>query len=403
LGIEKSEMTFMKEYIKKWYAIFLLVLIVVSFFASIIANDKPIYCKLDNQIFFPAINDWFYGNTKNSIFANESWKSKSLQNVIWSPIPFKYFQQNMDEALEKPFFKPSYSQNHWLGTDHLGRDIAAGLVNGTKTAILVGFGSIFLIIIIGFSLGTLSGYYGNNRLIVNKFSFVINSILILFGLIYLISYHHRLHEDHYIYIFLAVLLFSTIIINITSKKWTFQQLTIPIDSIILKIIELIQTIPKLLLLITMMAILERSIWTIILIIGIFGWTTIAKLTRAETLRITTLEYITIVQLYKLTDMKIIFKHILPNIFPPLLISLCFGVATAIMAEAGLSFLGLGLPANEVSWGSMLSESRLYLNSWWLLVFPGGLLFLTIYSLHKTGEFIRKKYLPTNLDNINNYY
>lgn len=403
MDIEISEMTFMKEYIKKWYAIYLLLLIVVSFFASIIANDKPIYCKLDNQSYFPAINEWYYGKTKNNIFANESWKSESLRNVIWSPIPYKYFQQNMDEALEKPFFEPSYSQNHWLGTDHLGRDIAAGLVNGTKTAILVGFGSILLIIIIGFSLGTLSGYYGNNRLIVNKFSFILNSLIITFGLIYLIIYYKHLIASHLIFLYLSLLMIAILFINIASKKWTFQQLTIPIDSIILKIIELIQTIPKLLLLITMMAILERSIWTIILIIGIFGWTTIAKLTRAETLKIKTLEYITIVQLYKLSDNKIIFKHILPNIFPPLLISLCFGVATAIMAEAGLSFLGLGLPANEVSWGSMLSESRLYLNSWWLLVFPGGLLFLTIFSLHKTGEFIRKKYLPTNLDNINNYY
>jgi peptide/nickel transport system permease protein len=203
--------------------------------------------------------------------------------------------------------------------------------------------------------------------------------------------------------FLSIIFILSGIIILGTKNRLNKTFVFPMDATILKLIELINTIPKLLLLITIMAIVNRSIWTIIVIIGFLGWTTIAKLTRSETLKIKEMEYITAVKLLGLSDFKIIYKHIFPNIIPPILIYICFGIASSIIAEAGLSFLGLGLPANEVSWGSMLSASREYISSWWLLYFPGLALFLTILSLHKIGEFIRKKYQPQKFQNINSYF
>ena len=400
----------MKELLRKWYAIYLLLLIVVALLSSLLANNKPLYCKIDNTVYFPAFKEWIWGKTENNIFVNDDWKQKNIQSIIWSPIPYKYFQQNTNETLIQPFTKESISTNHWLGTDHLGRDIFAGLINGTKTALLVGIGSIFLMLFFGFNLGVISGYYGNSLLKFNKIRFFLLLILLLLSIAYLIVFKNQFaieiidnHQFMAIIGFLLIIFILSGIIILGTKNRLNKTFVFPVDATILKLIELINTIPKLLLLITIMAIVNRSIWTIIVIIGLLGWTTIAKLTRSETLKIKEMEYITAVKLLGLSDFKIIYKHIFPNIIPPILIYICFGIASSIIAEAGLSFLGLGLPANEVSWGSMLSASREYISSWWLLFFPGLALFLTILSLHKIGEFIRKKYQPQKLQNINSYF
>ena len=94
---------------------------------------------------------------------------------------------------------------------------------------------------------------------------------------------------------------------------------------------------------------------------------------------------------------------LPNVIAPVLSYACFGTAAAITAEAGLSYLGLGLPPNEVSWGSMLSASRENTQAYWLVLLPGLFLFLTIYSLHKTASYFRTKNQPTKLSGIESYY
>jgi peptide/nickel transport system permease protein len=123
------------------------------------------------------------------------------------------------------------------------------------------------------------------------------------------------------------------------------------------------------------------------VIGLTSWTGIARLIRAEMLRIRELDYIVAAQAAGLKRVAIIFRHALPNAIQPALVSMVFGVASAILIESGLSFLG-AFQVNDVTWGSLLAQGRNNFTAWWLVVFPGLAVFLTVTSLNLLGEALR---------------
>jgi peptide/nickel transport system permease protein len=149
------------------------------------------------------------------------------------------------------------------------------------------------------------------------------------------------------------------------------------------------TIPTFFLIITVVAFLQQSVFYIMVVIGITNWPTIARLTRGEFLRTKSLEYVVAAKALGATDARIIFRHILPNTLAPLFVAATFGVASAILIESTLSFLGFGVPPSEASWGAILSGARGLLPSgWWLTVFPGLAIFLTVTSYNLVGEALR---------------
>jgi peptide/nickel transport system permease protein len=147
--------------------------------------------------------------------------------------------------------------------------------------------------------------------------------------------------------------------------------------------------PLLILIISVAAIAkEKSIINIMVIIGLTGWTSIARLTRAEFLRVSNLEYIQAAKSMGFSEFRIIFKHALPNAIAPALVAIAFGVASAILIESALSFLGVGVPPNTVTWGSLLNAGREQYSAWWLVVFPGLAIFLTVTIYNLLGEGLR---------------
>ncbi len=400
----------MTKILKYWYFFYLCLIVMVGSTVKLLSNDKPLYCKTESKSYYPAIEEWVTGSSRDKQFNTDTWKQYQYQSCTWAPVPYAYYQQNFEATLESPCSEVSATQHHWLGTDHLGRDIAAGLINGCKVAVQIGLGSILLILSIGLFLGVLAGYFGNKGLRINALSLTTNGLLLMGICVYIyvlspvLSLGQLSATHKWVFLLLplgaAVLV---IVIDKTSKKMTTLALTLPVDTIIMKMVELFTTIPKLLFLIAVLSIMDRSTFTIIVIIGCFGWTTVAKLVRAEILKVKEQEFILAVKLYDLPTLRIIWKHILPNVVAPVVTYACFGTAAAITAEAGLSYLGLGLPANEVSWGSMLSNSRDHLQAYWLVLLPGTCLFLTIYSLHKAGSYFRTKQQPTQLKAIETYF
>ena len=144
-----------------------------------------------------------------------------------------------------------------------------------------------------------------------------------------------------------------------------------------------------LLIITLMALSEKkSIYTVMVIIGLVGWPNIARYMRAEMLRIRSQEYILAARALGFKEARIIFKHALPNSLAPVLVAMAFGIAGAIVLEAALSFLGIGVPDNVVTWGGMLRDSRSNLSSWWMSVFPAMAMFLTVTALNLLGDGLR---------------
>jgi peptide/nickel transport system permease protein len=161
-----------------------------------------------------------------------------------------------------------------------------------------------------------------------------------------------------------------------------------LDLVASRLIEIMLTIPTLFLIITIVAFLPPSIYNVMIVIGITNWPTIARLTRGEFLRTKSLEYVVAARALGATDVRTILRHLLPNTLAPVLVAATFGIASAILLESTLSFLGFGVPPSTPSWGSMLFNARSLPGAWWLTAFPGLAVFLTVISYNLVGEGIR---------------
>lgn len=161
-----------------------------------------------------------------------------------------------------------------------------------------------------------------------------------------------------------------------------------VDMIGMRLVEIFEAIPTLFLLLTFVAFFGRNIYLIMIIIGLTSWSGYTRYTRAEFLKLRKQDYVQATVASGLPLRSILFKHMLPNGVAPLLVSASFGVASAILAEATLSFLGLG-PVEAASWGQMLDQSvKASTFNWWMAVFPGGAIFLTVFSYNLMGEALR---------------
>ena len=165
-----------------------------------------------------------------------------------------------------------------------------------------------------------------------------------------------------------------------------KKVRVAADILVMRLIEIVTSIPGLILLLAILAILEnQSILNIVLIIGLLGWTGIARFIRGELLRVRQLEFIEATRSMGYSNWRIMLRHALPNAIAPVLIAVAFGIAGSILLEAALSFLGIGIAAEDISWGKLLSVSRDSNKAWWVAVFPGFAIFLTITIFNLVGE------------------
>ena len=161
------------------------------------------------------------------------------------------------------------------------------------------------------------------------------------------------------------------------------------DMVFLRIVETVLCFPDLILILALIAYVGRSIWIIMLVIGVIRSPDLARLVRGEFLRLRESDFAVAARATGLRDMRIMFRHILPNALGPVLVNATFGVAGAILVETSLSFLGLGVPPPTASWGEILSQSKNYVEfAWWLVTFPGAAIFITVTAFNLVGEGLR---------------
>ena len=297
------------------------VLVCMALFADFIANDKPYYLHYQGKSYFPILRSYLVGAKLGrwpAELLNVDFKKLEGATALYPPIPYRPSNINLLEPLEPPSVK------HLFGTDKLGRDVAAGMIHGSRISLSIGFVAVGIAALIGIVLGAVAGYFGS---------------------------------------------------------WT--------DLTISRLFEIMLSIPTFFLLITIAALLPPSIFLTMGIIGVTSWVGMARFTRNEFLRIRNLDYVTAAVALGVTDRKVMFKHILPNALAPVIVSVVFGIGGAILVESSLSFLGIGVPAELVTWGSILQEGSTTTFAWWLAVFPGFAIFITVLAYYLVGEGLRE--------------
>lgn len=387
-----------------WIAGFL---VVIALFAPFLANEKPLICKYNGEIRMPIVREYFSDLGIVSLpngFSSTNWKELNYDFAIFPPVP--YLPMNQDDNnihSVSPLAEqniPSLRYKHWFGTDELGRDVLSGMIHGTKIAMTVGIISMAIASLIGILMGALAGFLGDDNFKISRVRFWLNIIGLY--LAFFIGFSARSYQITdalgkslgaglfqlviSLVIFGAVL-FALNLLVIPLKKIPFlgKQVNVPFDMIISRIIEILNSVPTLFLILLIISIIKKpNLYVIMMIIGLTGWTGIARFIRAELLKVRSLEFIEAASSLGYSNARILFKHAIPNALSPVLISIAFGIASAILTESTLSFLGLG-PADTVTWGQLLSYARQVPQAWWLAIFPGFAIFITVTIFNLIGE------------------
>jgi peptide/nickel transport system permease protein len=258
--------------------------------------------------------------------------------------------------------------------------------------------------ILGLFLGAMAGFYGDTRMQTTRARFWMIILAVPFAVFYAFSVRSFTLRDAMassgsafllqfvisIIIFAAVIwLFSLIGKFISKGNFLGKHITVPLDSIISRGIEIFNSIPTLILIISLAAMVkEESIIYVMVIIGLTSWTGIARFTRAEFLRIRNMDYIQSAEAMGFKESRIILRHALINGLAPSLVSIAFGIAGAILIESSLSFLGIGVPKDMVTWGKLLFQGKERFSAWWMIVYPGIAIFITVTVYNLIGEGLR---------------
>jgi peptide/nickel transport system permease protein len=402
--LEQSPFTLLRRRFRRnrlavWSLRILYGLIFVAVFGDFIANEKPIYCRLDGETYFPVLRQYAVdlGLAQwEARFFQKDWDEHEYEASVFPPIP--YSAKTIDSkngGYKSPFASQRIASNryrHWLGTDKVGHDIAAGMVAGTRVALLVGVIAMSIATAIGVLLGALAGYFGDQGFRVTHVGLWVNLLALFFAWFYGFEARNLAVEGGLmksLAIFSGILLLANGLIFLIKKLplgFFNKKITLPLDLLVMRTIEVFNSIPGLLLLLAFVAVLQKSsVFYVMAIIGLIRWTGIARFLRAELLKVRNLSYIEAGRAMGFSHARILFRHALPNAITPVLITIAFGVASAILLESALSFLGFGIAAEGVTWGQLLSESRRYPGAWWLAVFPGGAIFVTVTVFNLIGE------------------
>lgn len=161
------------------------------------------------------------------------------------------------------------------------------------------------------------------------------------------------------------------------------------DDVLMHVTDIQLAIPTILLAIAVVAVLGPGLPNVIITLSVTGWTLYARLVRGQTMAVKTRDFVQAARANGAGDARIVLRHVLPNVFSPVIVVAVFAVANMIVLEATLSFLGLGVEPSVVTWGRMLNGGRLYLNTaWWLTAFPGLAIFVTVLAVNLLGDHLR---------------
>jgi peptide/nickel transport system permease protein len=307
----------------------------------------------------------------------------------------------LQEKLRPPLAKPNLEALspeelptlgvYLFGTDDLGRDVFSRMLQGAWVSLTVGFVAVGIAVIIGIFMGGISGYFGQNHFRLDHILFL---LLLHAGIVLLLFWIRPMW---------AALLGAAAWGFIFSFAWIkgckgrslpgwlsfLRTDTISIDTLIMRFVDIMLCFPSFFLILTVVALLPASIYNIMIVIGLTSWMGATRFVRAEFLSLREQDFVTAARALGVSDWRIIFRHMIPNAIAPVLVSATIGIATAILTEAGLSFLGFGVPPPHATWGNILSDGKRFIfDAPWLTFIPGFAILIVVLAFNLFGEGLR---------------
>ncbi|MFH1241215.1 MAG: ABC transporter permease [Pseudomonadota bacterium] len=283
-----------------------------------------------------------------------------------------------------------------FGTDELGRDVFARMLQGAWVSLTVGFVAVGISVLVGVFMGGIAGYFGQNHIRVDH---ILMACLLFAGgtLVALGSLYPG-------FLLIACAIAYVISLLFPKKAWgenpgpvwlgILHKGAISIDTLIMRMVDIMLCFPSFFLILTVVALLPASMYNIMVVIGLTSWMGATRFVRAEFLSLREQDFVTAAKALGVSDFRIIFRHMMPNAVAPVLVSATIGIATAILTEAGLSFLGFGVPPPHATWGNILSDGKQFIfDAPWLTFVPGIAILIVVLSFNLFGEGLRDALNP----------
>ncbi len=305
----------------------------------------------------------------------------------------------LQEKLRPPLAKPKLDTLrpeevpalgiYLLGTDDLGRDVFARMLQGAWVSLTVGFVAVGIAVGIGILLGGIAGYYGQQYI---QLGHILFWIMVTLAIVFLSRGAVTAAK-------VATLL---AVAGFVWRRWQRRRNAAPprllhwikrpalqVDALIMRAVDIMLCFPSFFLILTVVALLPPSIYNIMVIIGLTSWMGTTRFVRAEFLSLREQDFVTAAKALGISDARIIFRHIMPNAVAPVLVSATLGIASAMLTEAGLSFLGFGVPPPHATWGNILSDGKDFIfDAPWLTFTPGLVILVVVLAFNLFGEGLR---------------
>jgi peptide/nickel transport system permease protein len=307
----------------------------------------------------------------------------------------------LQEKLRPPLAKPNLDSLqpeeipvlgiYLMGTDDLGRDVFARMLQGAWVSLTVGFVAVGISVLIGIFMGGIAGYFGQHHIRTDHFLFTLTLILgtglVIANFTFIGTGILLLCPAYIVYALLGR--HGSTEKETPALKAMLRSHAVSVDTLIMRIVDIMLCFPSFFLILTVVALLPASIYNIMIVIGLTSWMGTTRFVRAEFLSLREQDFVAAAKALGLSNFRIIFRHIMPNAVAPVLVSATIGIASAILTEAGLSFLGFGVPPPHATWGNILSDGKNFIfDAPWLTFIPGITILIVVLSFNLFGEGLR---------------